>query len=468
MASAIARRSASGVRRSCETATIRSRRCASIARSRRSDSPSRSAISSRVAPRSLELAAAADLARARLEITVGDPARGGRRASRRAAADARAGGEAGADRGGGRVDEQHARAAIASLSLDDHQRGRAPRGWRGRSATRTRRRDEAHPQGGCCAARRPASAVATIVSDGRRQRGARPGGPSRRRRGRAAPAPGSRALRRRPRAAASRIEPASRLTARTGSPTPQTVTRWRGSDGSGSIFSRRRRTWTVTVERVARRRRRPRARREGRPRLNAIRGLLARKWRRSNSLAASGETRLAAERRPRGPGSIARSPPRATSGTDAGAAAASAARRSTAWHPRDDLARRERLRDVVVGTGVEPDDAVGLVAARGQHDHRLERSRARIRRKTSKPSSRGSIRSRTTRSGRSTLERVDAPIAVVGAAHREALARQVALAGRRGRSGRRRRRGRCLRHGPSRRSSQGSLSVPLRRRSILK
>src|SRR6266571_2109428 len=31
-------------------------------------------------------------------------------------------------------------------------------------------------------------------------------------------------------------------------PTPHTVTRWRGAEGSSSIFSRRRRTWTVTVE----------------------------------------------------------------------------------------------------------------------------------------------------------------------------------------------------------------------------
>src|SRR5688572_11269370 len=31
-------------------------------------------------------------------------------------------------------------------------------------------------------------------------------------------------------------------------PTPQTVTRWRGSDGSSSIFSRSRRMCTVTVD----------------------------------------------------------------------------------------------------------------------------------------------------------------------------------------------------------------------------
>ena len=51
IASAIACRSASGVRRSCETATIRSRRWASIVRSRRCASPRRCAIASKVAPR---------------------------------------------------------------------------------------------------------------------------------------------------------------------------------------------------------------------------------------------------------------------------------------------------------------------------------------------------------------------------------------------------------------------------------
>ena len=34
-----------------------------------------------------------------------------------------------------------------------------------------------------------------------------------------------------------------------------------------------------------------------------------------------------------------------------------------------ELARRERLRHVVVGAELEPDDAVGLLAAGGQHDH---------------------------------------------------------------------------------------------------
>ncbi len=36
--------------------------------------------------------------------------------------------------------------------------------------------------------------------------------------------------------------------------------------------------------------------------------------------------------------------------------------------PGEQLARRERLGDVIVGTELEPDHAIGLVAARGQHD----------------------------------------------------------------------------------------------------
>ena len=38
--------------------------------------------------------------------------------------------------------------------------------------------------------------------------------------------------------------------------------------------------------------------------------------------------------------------------------------------PRQQLARRERLADIIVGAELEPDHAIGLVAARGQHDDR--------------------------------------------------------------------------------------------------
>ena len=41
-----------------------------------------------------------------------------------------------------------------------------------------------------------------------------------------------------------------------------------------------------------------------------------------------------------------------------------------------ELARRERLRHVVVGAELEPDDPVGLLASRGEHDHRELRAGA--------------------------------------------------------------------------------------------
>ena len=39
-------------------------------------------------------------------------------------------------------------------------------------------------------------------------------------------------------------------------------------------------------------------------------------------------------------------------------------------HPRHQFARRERLDQIVVGTGIEAADPIGLLAARGQHDDR--------------------------------------------------------------------------------------------------
>src|SRR5438093_12541011 len=38
-------------------------------------------------------------------------------------------------------------------------------------------------------------------------------------------------------------------------------------------------------------------------------------------------------------------------------------------HTRDDLARRERLRHVIVRSELQADDAIGLLPAGGQHDH---------------------------------------------------------------------------------------------------
>ena len=45
-------------------------------------------------------------------------------------------------------------------------------------------------------------------------------------------------------------------------------------------------------------------------------------------------------------------------------------------HARRELARRERLRDVVVGAELEPDDPVGLLAACGEQDHGQARAAA--------------------------------------------------------------------------------------------
>ena len=59
--------------------------------------------------------------------------------------------------------------------------------------------------------------------------------------------------------------------------------------------------------------------------------------------------------------------------------------------PRRQLARRERLHDVVVGADLEPGDAVGLLVARGQHQDRHA---------SSVPGSRGKRRSRPVRAGR--------------------------------------------------------------------
>ena len=51
-------------------------------------------------------------------------------------------------------------------------------------------------------------------------------------------------------------------------------------------------------------------------------------------------------------------------------AGARCARRSSARDARDQLVRAERLGDVVVGAELEPDDAVGFLGARRQHDDR--------------------------------------------------------------------------------------------------
>jgi hypothetical protein len=67
----------------------------------------------------------------------------------------------------------------------------------------------------------------------------------------------------------------------------------------------------------------------------------------------------------------------------------------------DELARRERLRDVVVGAAFEAQHAIGLFAAGRDHEDGRVDVRPRRRRHTSRPSTWGSITSRSTTSGRS-------------------------------------------------------------------
>ena len=80
-------------------------------------------------------------------------------------------------------------------------------------------------------------------------------------------------------------------------------------------------------------------------------------------------------------------------------------------HARHQLRHRERLHHIVVGAGREAADALGLLAARGQHDDRqLLRSRRalRSRRQSSMPERPGSIQSRIRRSGTLSRSRISA------------------------------------------------------------
>ena len=139
----------------------------------------------------------------------------------------------------------------------------------------------------------------------------------------------------------------------------------RGRSGSGSIFARSRRTWTVTVL-VSARKARPRPRSSSWSRENAWPGLEAKNSSRSNSrwlscdllpvegdaagAAVDLERRRSAAARRRPPGGFDAPQDR----VDAG----------------DQLARRERLDDVVVGAAPQPGELVLLLALRGQQDHR--------------------------------------------------------------------------------------------------
>ena len=60
--------------------------------------------------------------------------------------------------------------------------------------------------------------------------------------------------------------------------------------------------------------------------------------------------------------------------------------------PEQELARAERLHDVVVGADLEADDAVDLLALRGEHDHRQRAIVSPSRRSRRQTSSAGDVR----------------------------------------------------------------------------
>ena len=177
------------------------------------------------------------------------------------------------------------------------------------------------------------------------------------------------------------------------------------ADGLRSIFSRRRRMWTVTVP-VSPQPRSPRrlhqlSREKTRP------GWRARNQSRSNSLAVSRSARPSA--------ATSRGPRRSR-----GRRTDRSARRGGGVRPRAQTVapgRRargaERLRHVVVGAELEPDDAIGLLAPRREHDH--GRSTALADPAAERPARRcpGSIRSRTTSSA-CRARAAPAPVAVAG------------------------------------------------------
>ena len=92
--------------------------------------------------------------------------------------------------------------------------------------------------------------------------------------------------------------------------------------------------------------------------------------------------------------------------------------------PDDQLGGGEGLREVVVRTLAQAEDPVARRAARGQDQDRRSPS-ARARRITDRPSSPGSIRSRTTSRGASRSIARSAAGPVRGRDHRVALALQV-------------------------------------------
>ena len=163
---------------------------------------------------------------------------------------------------------------------------------------------------------------------------------------------------------------ASSITARAGSRRPRPSRGGAGATASSSIFSRRRRMWTVTVPVSTR----------GRVAPDAVHQLVARE----DLARVRGEEPEQVELLRGELQQLARRVgPRGVAGVDherrrTRAAPRSRLGRRAAQHrldARGELARRERLRHVVVGAELEPDDPVGLLAAGRQQDHGQVRRR---------------------------------------------------------------------------------------------
>ena len=93
--------------------------------------------------------------------------------------------------------------------------------------------------------------------------------------------------------------------------------------------------------------------------------------------------------------------------------------------PRHELGRRERLREVVVGAELEPEDPVDLAVARGEEDDRAPATSGGCRLHTSRPSMSGRPTSRTTRRGRWSANGLEPAVARGGLQDPEALSFQV-------------------------------------------
>ena len=175
-----------------------------------------------------------------------------------------------------------------------------------------------------------------------------------------------RARRRRGRSRSSRR--ASRARAGSRRPTPSGDGAARTDRPRSSPCSRRTCTVTVPVSSAASY---PQTRLMSWSRPKTRRGWLARNQRRSNSFAVR-RTSTPAFRTSR----VARVELDVAEGEPLGGRLGGAGAPKHGSHACRELARGERLRHVVVRAELEPDDPVGLLAARGQHDHGQLRARA--------------------------------------------------------------------------------------------